>query len=256
MRIVFLLIALLVSQLLLAQRGKRDVVYLKNGSIVRGTIVLQDPGKLIKLKTADNSLWVFSNDQIDSITRPIRVHAPHKTGYFNLTELGVLAGNYANATKAPLSLLNISSWYFEKGFSTGLGVGIEFSNETYLPVVADFRYYFRDEHPLPFLTLQAGYAFALGGSYAETLRAVDDIRVYSNYYIGPYPNYSTAAIAARGGFLINPAIGLQTRLNDNLALTFSAGYRWMRHHYSRSVDDYKLDIDFNRMSLKIGLLFK
>lgn len=258
MRITFLLIAFLVSQALSAQRSKQDVVYLKNGSVIRGKIVLQDPGKLIKLKTADRSLWVFTNDQIDSIKKPVpvRVQLPHKTGYFNLTEIGVLAGNYSNATKAPFSLINISSWYFEKGFSTGLGVGIEFSNESYLPVVADIRYYIREKHPMPFISLQAGYSFSLGGSFAETFRAIDDIRVSPMYYVGTIPNYSNGAISAKGGFLINPAIGIQTPLNENLALTFSAGYRWMRHRYNRSSDNYKLDVDYNRLSLKVGLLFK
>lgn len=255
MRVSLLLFVFLISSTLFAQRGKRDVVYLKNGSIVRGTIVLQDPNKMIKLKTADNSLWVFTNEQIDSIKRTDIVRNPPKTGYFNLTEMGVLAGNYSNATKAPFTLINVSSWYFEEGFSTGLGVGIEFSNETYLPVVADFRYYIRDKRPLPFISLQAGYSIALGGSYEQTFYAVDDIRMSPINFAGPMPS-SSGPIAAKGGLLINPAIGIQTPLNDNLALTFSAGYRWMKHRYIRSSDSYTLDIDYNRLSLKVGLLFK
>jgi hypothetical protein len=258
MRITILLLVLSLSTALFAQKRNRDVVYLKDGSIVRGTIVLEAPNKLIKLKTADNSLWVFKLDQIDSITgpRPVSVRIPDKTGYFNLTEMGFLLGNYSNATRAPFTLMNINGWYFENGISTGLGVGAELSKESYLPVVADFRYYFKDKRPVPFLSLQAGYSFALGGSYAQTVYAVNDIRVSPLIYPGPVPPITNGSIDGRGGFLINPAIGLQSPLTENLALTISAGYRWMRHSYYRKSDNYKLDVDYNRLSLKIGLLFK
>ncbi len=255
MKSILLAFALLLNFSLLAQSGRRDVVYLKNGSILRGTIVLQDPGKLIKLKTSDNSLWVFKMDQIDSITRPIKVIVPLKNGYFNLTELGFLAGNFSNATRAPFSMININSWKFSNGMTTGIGVGVEFSNETYLPVVADIRYYLREKRPLPFVSFQAGYSFPLGGSYAQTMYAINDLRVSPMIYPGPIPTTANDPLSAKGGFLLNPGIGIQAPLNENLSMTFSMGYRWMRYRYSRP-DDYKLDIDFNRLSLKIGLLFK
>ncbi len=255
MRLITLLLAVLLPLGLFAQRGKKDVIYLKNGSVVRGTIVLQDPNKMVKLRTTDNNLWVFTNDQIDSIAHPANAKAPFTTGYFNLTEIGVLAGNFSNATRAPFTLMNINSWYFPCGLATGIGVGVEFSNESYLPVVADLRYYFRDKRPLPFFSLQAGYSFPLGGSYSQTMYAIDDRRMSPVIYPGIAPNYTNDPIDAHGGFLINPAIGLQTQLNDNLGLTFSVGYRYMRHSYNRT-GDYKIDIDYNRLSLKIGLLFK
>lgn len=255
MRIYLLILAVLGSLTLSAQRGKKDVVFLKNGSIIKGTIVLQDPGKLIKLKTKDNNLWVFRYDEIDSITKPSVAVIPFRKGYFNLTELGVLAGISSNATKAPFTLTNINSWFFDKGFSTGLGVGVELSNETYLPVVADFRYYFMDRRPLPFICLQAGYSFALGGSYSQTIYAIDDIRVSPMIWPGPVPSYQNDPVSGRGGFLINPSIGIQTPINEGFAMTFSAGYRWMRHSYGRT-DDYKIDIDYRRLSIRIGLLFK
>lgn len=256
MRINALILGLCFTLPLFAQKGKQDVVYLKNGSIIRGTIVLQDPGKLIKLKTADNSLWVFTNEQIDSITRPVKVKIvpPKTSGYYNLTETGFLAGEYSNATRAIFSLININSWYFKNGISTGIGVGVELSKESYLPVVADFRYFFGQKRSVPFVALQSGYSIPLGGSYEQIIYAIDDRRMSPVIYPGPVPDYSNDPISATGGFLINPAIGIQTPLNENLAMTFSAGYRYMRYSYTRT--DYRIDIDYNRLSLKIGLLFK
>lgn len=254
MRILALLLGCILSLPLFAQKGKQDIVYLKNGSVIRGTIVLQDPGKLIKLKTSDNSLWVFTNEQIDSITKPLKVRVLPKTGYYNLTETGFLAGDYSNATRAVFTLINLNSWRFKNGLSTGIGVGVELSEESYLPVVADLRYFHGEKRSVPFVSLQAGYSISLGGSYDQIIYAIDDRRMSPVIYPGPIPDYSNDPLTASGGFLVNPAIGIQTPLNENLSMTFSAGYRYMRYSYTRT--DYRLDIDYNRLSLKIGLLFK
>ena len=254
MRILTFILTIFFSLTLFAQKRNSDVVYLKNGSILRGTVVLIDPGKFIKLKTPDRNVWVFEQEKIDSIVRTSKVHIPQKNGYFNLTEIGVLAGNSANYKKNPFTLMNISSWKFENGFSTGIGVGVEFFNETYLPVVADFRYFIRKSGAMPFVSLQGGYSIPLGGTYTQQQIYYDSpVMWVSSIYRPPVP--ITTDFSARGGWLVNPAIGIQTPLNENLALTFSAGYRWMRHRYGKD-DTYKLDVDYNRLSLKVGLLFK
>jgi len=151
--------------------------------------------------------------------------------------------------------MNISSWKFENGFSTGIGVGVEFFNETYLPVVADFRYFIRKAGAMPFVSLQGGYSIPLGGTYTQQQVYYDSPVYLWNSLIYQPPVSSTTDISARGGWLLNPAIGLQMPLNENLALTFSAGYRLMRQRYGKN-DTYKLDVDYNRLSLKVGLLFK
>lgn len=250
MKIILFALALLLSLSLFGQGRKRDVVYLKNGSILRGTIVLQDLGKLIQLRTTDYSLWVFKQDQIDSITRLPSPRVASKTGYFNLTEIGILTGNHTNVSKAPFTLLNVSGWNFKSGFATGVGLGIEFSNETYFPVVADIRYYLREKRPLPFVSLQAGFSIPLGASQEQTRNAIYAYRLSSNFY--PVTNQTVKSLV---GFQINPTVGIQIPIQENLALTFGAGYRWMRHRYSGS-NNYSLDVEINRLSLKIGLLFK
>jgi len=254
MRILTLILTIFFSLTLFAQKRNSDVVYLKNGSVLRGTIVLQDPGKFVKLKTPDRNIWVFEEGKVDSIVRSAKIHIPQKNGYFNLTEMGVLAGNSANYKKNPFTLMNISSWKFENGFSTGIGVGVEFFNETYLPVVADFRYFIRKSGTMPFVSLQGGYSIPLGGTYTQQQIYYDSpVMWVSSIYRPPVP--TTTDFSAIGGWLLNPAIGIQSPINENLALTFSAGYRMMRHRYGKN-DTYKLDVDYNRLSLKVGLLFK
>ena len=38
----------------------QDVVYLKNGSIIRGLVIEQVPGKSLKIKTRDGSVFVYT----------------------------------------------------------------------------------------------------------------------------------------------------------------------------------------------------
>jgi hypothetical protein len=259
MRISLLVLALFAGVTLFAQHGKKDVVYLKNGSVIWGTIVLEDANKFIQLKTSDRSLWVFKYDQIDSVKRqeslerPQKAKIPLKNGYFNLTEMGVLAGNSTNSEKAPFTLMNVNDWQFANGLAAGIGVGVHFFNETYLPVVADVRYFLRKQGPLPFVSLQAGYSIPVGGEYTQTYYYAYDVTGINGSYRTSNPTQED--VSARGGFLVNPSIGFQTQINESLALTFSAGYSFLRHRYGKE-ETYKMDVDYNRLSLKIGLQFK
>ena len=62
------LTALVVAAPLLAQQTE-DVVYLKNGDIVWGTIVEQIPGESLKIQTADGSVFVYAMNKISKIVR-------------------------------------------------------------------------------------------------------------------------------------------------------------------------------------------
>ena len=43
----------------------QDVVYLKNGSVIRGTVIEQVPGKSLKIKTSDGSVFVYTMDEVE-----------------------------------------------------------------------------------------------------------------------------------------------------------------------------------------------
>ena len=46
-----------------------DVVYLKNGSIIRGVIIEQVPNESIKIQTNDRNIFVFKMEEIDRIKK-------------------------------------------------------------------------------------------------------------------------------------------------------------------------------------------
>jgi len=57
---------LILSPLAFAQGSMQDVVYLINGSIIKGIIIEQVPNKSIKIQTKDGSVFFYRMDEIDS----------------------------------------------------------------------------------------------------------------------------------------------------------------------------------------------
>ncbi len=58
-----------------AQLSDADVVYLKNGSVIRGTVVDWYPGSTVKIRTSDGSVFVYEMDDVERIGKaPVGVH--------------------------------------------------------------------------------------------------------------------------------------------------------------------------------------
>jgi len=66
--IAFALILAFINNLT-AQTPSKDVVYLKNGSIIEGVITEINPNVNLKMKTSDGSLFVFDIKDIDKIIK-------------------------------------------------------------------------------------------------------------------------------------------------------------------------------------------
>jgi hypothetical protein len=78
-RLIFLIGLLWFSNLLVNAQNLEEVVYLKNGGIIRGTIIEQIPNKSIKIQTKDGNVFVYNMDEVEKLTKePVRA-----TGYNN-----------------------------------------------------------------------------------------------------------------------------------------------------------------------------
>ena len=78
-----LLLLVVWTTIAFAQQNYQDVVYLKNGSIIRGMIIEQIPNKTIKIETADRSLFVYPIDDVEKITKEA---VGSNTKYRNLSQ--------------------------------------------------------------------------------------------------------------------------------------------------------------------------
>lgn len=80
--ILFFFVLLVTVSVSAQQHNLVDVVYLKNGSILRGVIIEQIPNETIKLQTSDGSVFVYQTNEIKKITKeePLN-HSQNKSNY-------------------------------------------------------------------------------------------------------------------------------------------------------------------------------
>ena len=244
---------------------KKGYIHLKNGEIIKGSYIyspLLDKIQVVSGKTTT----ILESSEVEKITKsnPNRysddgfvlkenIEPPR---FLSITEFGVLAGNADNEHSAPFSAGTSLNYFFHRNISAGVGVGVDFLKETYLPVTANVLYKFKQSRTSPFVMLQVGYQVPID----KSKMAYQDIISYpTDYYpiwSPHYPYYETIKMDSKGGFLINPSVGIMMRNKYGYGLSLSVGYRFHRLRYvSDSNSDYKIDIDYNRLSLKLGIIF-
>ena len=74
-------------------RGITDVVYLKNGSILHGSLFSAIDSNHIALRTENNDVWVFSRSEVMKTDREKTVFPVTKHGWYNTTNLGIFFGD-------------------------------------------------------------------------------------------------------------------------------------------------------------------
>jgi hypothetical protein len=248
-KILLLIVASLFMGLAFAQQSKKDLVYLKSGGIIKGQIITNDV-EIVKINSAGNE-WVFKQTDVDSISRykRSRKESALAQNYFFDTSMGVLVGNSGNSHSAPFSFMTSVNFKVKGNFYAGAGLGTEFLDESYMPAFAQFQYKFRDTKFTPFVNLQVGYQVPLEDANRSQATIYYDYS--SNYY--PYPK-NNGKLNADGGFMINPSIGFQRFTSDNFGWFFAFGYRYHQLNYTGD-NDYKLETNYSRLSLKIGFIF-
>jgi len=143
----------------------QDVVYLKNGSIIRGIIIEQIPSQSLKIETADGNVFAYNIDEVEKIAKEpkfgqeSKVSTPNtglKKGYRGIAEF---------ETMIPFGIrFNVINGYqFNPYFSLGFGVGFHWYIEDglLLPLFADFKVNFLNKKVSPYLSLAVGYSFNL-----------------------------------------------------------------------------------------------
>ena len=231
-----------------AQTGRKDIVYLKSGGVIKGQVITRD-AELVKINSAGNE-WVFKSNEVDSISeyKKKRDDESYRQGIFLDTSMGVLIGNANNAQQAPFSFMSSFNVRMFGNVYLGAGAGAEFLQETYMPAFGQLQIRFRDSKFTPFINLQAGYQLPM-----EDAKSYQPVYYSSSNYIWPGPQYNTE-LDAEGGYMLNPSLGFQRFSSDNFGWFFAFGYRYHELHYSGK-NGYKLETNLSRLSLKIGFIF-
>ena len=68
-RIILTLLLIVFCVVSAAAQQWVEVVYLKNGGVIRGTVIEQIPNETIKIQTADGSVFVYKIDEVEKISK-------------------------------------------------------------------------------------------------------------------------------------------------------------------------------------------
>lgn len=253
-KLTLLFFAIILASAVFAQTEK-GYVYLKNGSVLKGKYAYIENKQKVKIETSGN-VWIFNADEIESISsKRIRTlddteKSLSNSKFFYRAELGVLVGNSDNSQSAPFSMSASVNYHVNSKLSAGLGLGAEFFNETYMPVFANFEYRLKESSSAPYAFLKIGYEVPLEESNAIYY---DVYPIWSSF--APWPGeYSEEGFDTKGGFMINPGVGYQQMFSQGFGMNFAVGYQFHRLNYSGE-NDYLLDIDYNRLTIKVGIIF-
>ncbi|MEM0997669.1 MAG: hypothetical protein AAGN35_11335 [Bacteroidota bacterium] len=162
-RFIILPLLLLFAGLVHAQK---DAVFLKDGSVIRGTLKEHLVGKSTTITTADGRERTFKHDLVKDVS--IHGYKPSVTvkekGYYNNTTIGLNFGAspYGDVFVDP-SFLMVQGYQFNGQMQVGIGTGIEFLqvDGPSLPFFGEYTYFLRPEGFSPFVSAQAGYAMGL-----------------------------------------------------------------------------------------------
>lgn len=221
-----LFVAVLICSALFANaQVMQDVVYLKNGSIIRGIVIEQIPNKSLKIKTSDGSVFVYDIVDIEKITKeePVvnygnnvyynnneynrsyytnngnsqthRYSDFSRTGYRGFVDIGYAlgVGDYGDGVFA---VSTSHGYQFNPYIFVGAGIGVDYHLDyetVFLPIFADIRGYFIDGNITPFVGIKIGYS--------------------------PVDGY---------GLYFNPSVGASFGISRKCALNVSIGYNLQR----------------------------
>ncbi len=215
-----------------SQERGQDVVYLKNGSIIRGVIIEQVPNKSIKLQTKDNNIFVYEIDEVEKIGKerasfnPFdKITNPKNTydinGYRGFVDFGYTSGIDKN-----VQLTTTHGYQLNPYFFAGAGTGISYFTNTeslLIPLFVDLRGNFTNGQIAPFIGLRMGYAIDVTNDYGGN------------------------------GFYCNPFVGVKYMIGERLAVNLSLGYGTQTRKFS--IDEYSSSSNIDGFNFKFGVEF-
>jgi hypothetical protein len=224
MKLLLLSLFLIVSMSVFGQTDYQDVVYLKNGSKIKGMITEFVPNVSYTITTSDGSIFVCAIADILKIAKEAIVLTSVLTlkdtlpllpaleypssesfakGYRGIVELsyGLKTGKYG---------LDVANFNFVNGYQlspnmfVGVGTGFKYFTEskfTLIPLYADFKYRFLNQKVSPMFGFSAGFSFNPNNGFEGE------------------------------GFLFNPCIGAQIKGPQNMRFNIGINYQTQQMNF-------------------------
>jgi len=278
-----LFIAIFISFYSFAQADWTESVHLKSGNIIKGVIVENIPGKSVKIKTNDGSLFFFTLDQIEKITKsentvtsqvattdsyvPPKRFKYIKTGLSKEIRIGLFSPSCVQASFV-LGYMPISRWNIGFGVSinnyTSLGVANNSSNYTqaggssensvFMPFTIENTYFLTQS--------RASFYFFMDFGFAPLVSSTEGTYSY-NYGYGAINNDDTfTSKAIQGGQYFCTGIGVRIAMNEKITIKSDIGLLSQRYvaektnaYYSGTTEDINTTNFPTSIGFRTAILF-
>ena len=170
---VLLLVAMMFTVAMIQAQTQQEVVYLKNGSVVKGVIIEQIPNKSLKIQTADGSIFAYQMNEVDKITKETTSRTYRNggrkisfdnrgrvAGYRGFVDLGYTIGT-GDYGEDRIEFSTSHGYQFNPYVYLGLGVGAHYyfdSEVVEIPIFAHVRSEFLNNSISPFFDFKIGYS--------------------------------------------------------------------------------------------------
>lgn len=229
-----------------------DVVYLKNGSILKGKIIELDMEKEVKVEIMGGSILVYPASEIEKITQEERTTLPVNdfkawkrprhtptTGIYQVLTTSLMPGFDSDGFFIiGLSLKYILGYQINQHVGVGVGYGGDlYVPDMVTPVFIDFRGYLKNKSFSPYYSLGIGYGFA--------------------------QNTEWRTINSKGGIYINPAVGMRMASRRKAHFVMDVGVKLQKASFDRGQGWWgdpeeivsREEILFKRINWRLGLVF-
>lgn len=232
-----------------------DVVYLKDGSTLRGQLLEYVPGERVRLKLSNTEVTITAEDLLKVVQEPVdnqylrrmkrqynQVYRFPETGWYLHPSLYYLPGGGENRADFGMGIQAIAGYQFTRWLGLGAGLALDDysgseSGSTYLPAFVEIRSYLFRTRRTPYVTFAGGYGF--------TTRPNAEIGQWSQ--------------ERQGGMMIYPAIGYRLSGKQSKNLTIDLGYKF-QHSTVEDISGFNEEIitrriTYRRLSIRLGMIF-
>lgn len=217
----------------------RDVVYLKNGGVIRG-VVIATTDSTIKMENRIRDTLVFAASEVANIIQEKVMPKISAHGFYVISEVG---GQFSG--DKGLVIRCIPGYRFAYQWQAGAGIGLDDYQMRSAPVFADLRYDFSRHDRTFFVYSGAGAAFPWP-SDKQLINMME-------------PDKKEA------GFYLHAGLGYKLRWLYNDAFHVSAGYSQTAMKLKYAIRDWSTgeplgtyttyNYSFNRVTITVGCTF-
>ena len=238
-----------------AQVTYRDVVYLKTGTIIKGSVIEMVPGGNIKIKTSDGSIFVYKTEEVEKTVKEEYTSSTTRitgrkdkgsdslvvhNGFFLFARVGPSVNeafeNYMNVAGGV-----IGGFQINKYLSLGLGAettqyGFRQNAIRMYPIFFDARFFVPKGMVCPMFSFQFGYALAGARSIPDNSNGSSDF----------IPTKGKGGVFLSLGAGVRIAVTKQFSVFGDGGLAFQSltGYEYSNNPISKTVAALRLNIGF------------